>query len=249
MIKLKKDASYLNSSLPNADDIKNKKILLPPASNIPKSRNNATIVHNNYHNLINQPCSFNLKFQSSIPKNRNNSFMKLSSYRKQTNHLNNISSSNTNNLNYSSILVPVINHNHSNEQNINSRNRKIPVTSLYSNLTNNKLENKNANESMNVINRHMMLTLKKEKKSIAHNSGMNDSNSSHSVVYHNNKNSRNASGIIIGRQSAMNLKKTFINNKNDVSYRFGINQIINTNKKFDVTHNKFHKNALVYQMK
>jgi hypothetical protein len=255
MIKLKKDTNNLNSSLPNADEIRNKKILLPPASNnLPKSRNTAAS-NNNYHNMINQPYSFNLKYHSSIPKNKNNSFIKLSTYRKQTNNLNNISSSNTNNLNYSSILVPVINHNHSNEQNINSRNRKIPVTSMYSNLTNVKIENKNVNESMNGINRNMMLTLKKERRLIGNNSGINDSSSS--VVYNNNNvHSRNGSGIIIGRHSAINLKKTFVNssnsnhhNKNEGSYRFGINQIINANKKFDGSSHKLYKNALMFQMK
>jgi hypothetical protein len=252
MIKLKKDTNNLNSSLPNADEIRNKKILLPPAlNNLPKSRNTAAS-NNNYHNMINQPYSFNLKYHSSIPKNKNNSFIKLSTYRKQTNNLNNISSSNTNNLNYSSILVPVINHNHSNEQNINSRNRKIPVTSMYSNLTNVKIENKNVNESMNALNRNMMLTLKKERRN---NSGMMNDSNSYNGVYNNNNNvhSRNGSGIIIGRQSAMNLKKTLINNvnvnnKNDGTYRFGVNQIINTNRRFDGNHNKLYKNALMYQI-
>ena len=247
MIKLRKDAQNLNASLPIADDSNNKKVLLPPASKLIRSRNNMTIGHNNHQgSIINQPYSFSLKFHSSVPKNRNNSFIRLSSNRKQSKHLNNMSS-NANNVNYSSVLVPMINQQHD-QQNVSSRNRKIPVTSLYSNLTNIKLEqHKNVNDSVNVAHKKMRLTLRKDKKSPGSASGVNDS--SHSVVCHNNH-SRNGSNVIIGRQSAMNLKKTLINRKNDANCHFGINHILGANKKVEATaHNKFHKNALVFPLK
>ena len=103
-----------------------------------------------------------------------------------------------------------------------------------------------ANESMNVVNKNMRLTLRKDKKSQGSTGGMNDS--SHNVVCHNNH-SRKRSNVIIGRQSAMNLKKTLINRKNHVNCHFGINHILGANKKFEATaHNKFHRSILVFPL-
>jgi hypothetical protein len=151
-IKLKKDNKNLNSSLPLSKENKYKKILLPPTI---KNRNNSLINNNN----IAQPYSFNHKYNTSFLKNRNNSFIGISS-----NKLNDNNSNNNN------VLIPIINHhytNHTNEQTSISRNSRVPVSSLYCNLTNLHLNHKN-NTSFNTNN--MGLTLKKSERD--NNSGL-----------------------------------------------------------------------------
>lgn len=227
-IKLKKDNKNLNSSLPLSKENKYKKILLPPTI---KNRNNSLINNNN----IAQPYSFNHKYNTSFLKNRNNSFIGISS-----NKLNDNNSNNNN------VLIPIINHhytNHTNEQTSISRNSRVPVSSLYCNLTNLHLNHKN-NTSFNTNN--MGLTLKKSERD--NNSGL--SRNILNGIYQ--KNSRKESKEEIGRNNILNVKKLMAFNRNNSLNEINnktIQHLLNTNKKFDVLHNKYYKKALMYQKK
>lgn len=227
-IKLKKDNKNLNSSLPLSKENKYKKILLPPTI---KNRNNSLINNNN----IAQPYSFNHKYNTSFLKNRNNSFIGISS-----NKLNDNNSNNNN------VLIPIINHhytNHTNEQTSISRNSRVPVSSLYCNLTNLHLNHKN-NTSFNTNN--MGLTLKKSERD--NNSGL--SRNILNGIYQ--KNSRKESKEEIGKNNILNVKKLMAFNRNNSLNEINnktIQHLLNTNKKFDVLHNKYYKKALMYQKK
>ena len=228
-MKLKKDNQNLNSSLPLSKENNYKKILLPPTI---KNRNNSSI--NNNKNNIAQPYSFNHKYNPSFLKNRNNSYIGISS-----NKLNDNNSNNNN------ILIPIINHhytNHTNEQTSISRNSRVPVSSLYCNLTNLHLNHKN-NTSFNTNN--MGLTLKKSERD---NSGLN--RNILNGIYQ--KNSRKESKEEIGRNNILNVKKLMAFNRNNSLNEISnktIQYLLNTNKKFDVLHNKYYKKALMYQKK
>ena len=229
-MKLKKDNKNLNSSLPLSKDNNYKKILLPPTI---KNRNNSLVNNNN----ISQPYSFNSKYNSSLLKNRNNSFIGISS-----NKLNDNNSNNNNN----NVLIPIINHhytNHTNEQNSISRNSRVPVSSLYCNLTNLHLNHKN-NTSFNTNN--MGLTLKKSER--VNNSGLNGNILN--VIYQ--KSSRKESKEEIGRNNILSVKKLIAfkrnNSLNEINNKT-IHQMLNTNKKFDLLHNKYYRKALMYQKK
>ena len=226
-IKLKKDNKNLNSSLPLSKENNYKKILLPPTI---KNRNNSLI---NNNNNIAQPYSFNHKYNTSFLKNRNNSFIGISS-----NKLNDNNSKN--------VLIPIINHhytNHTNEQTSISRNSRVSVSSLYCNLTNLQLNHKN-NTSFNTNN--MGLTLKKSERD--NNNGL--SRNILNGMYQ--KNSRKESKEEIGRNNILNVKKIMAFNRNNSLNEINnktIQHLLNTNKKFDVLHNKYYKKALMYQKK
>ena len=229
-MKLKKDNKNLNSSLPLTKENNYKKILLPPTL---KNRNNSLITNHN----VSQPYSLNFKCNSSLPKNRNNSFIGISSNKTNDNNSKNINNN---------VLIPIINHhytNRTNEQNNNSRNSRVPVSSLYCNLTNLHLNNKN---HTSFVTNNMGLTLRKSERDNKSGLTANILN----VIYQ--KGSRKGSKEELGRNNLLNVKKVIAfkrnNSLNEINNKT-INQILNTNKKFDVLHNKYYRKALMYQNK